>query len=133
MPSQVPEGGTRGWIIPIGGGEEKQNDPQILRRFVALCGGADADIAVIPTASRLADTGARYEVAFRALGAGRVAVLDFDSRGEAADPGKLEFKGLDYLLGFALPNLNFHATCAYAILRHNGVELGKADYIGPAD
>jgi len=93
MPSQVPEGGTRGWIIPIGGGEEKQNDPQILRRFVALCGGAAADIAVIPTASRLADTGARYEVAFRALGAGRVAVLDFDSRAEAADAGKLERLG----------------------------------------
>jgi cyanophycinase len=93
MPSQVPEGATRGWIIPIGGGEEKENDPQILRRFVALCGGAGADIAVIPTASRLADTGSRYEVAFRALGAGRVAVLDFDSRAEAADAGKLERLG----------------------------------------
>ena len=93
MPSQVPEGSTRGWIIPIGGGEDKENDPQILRRFVALCGGADADIAVIPTASKLADTGARYEVAFRALGAGRVAVLDFDSRADAADAGKLERLG----------------------------------------
>lgn len=93
MPSQVPEGGTRGWIVPIGGGEEKENDPQILRRFVALCGGADADIAVIPTASKLADTGARYEVAFRALGAGRVAVLDFESRADAADAGKLERLG----------------------------------------
>ena len=50
-----------------------------------------------------------------------------------AGPRTLEYKGLDYLLGFALPNLNFHATCAYAILRHNGVELGKADYIGPSD
>jgi cyanophycinase len=90
MPSQVPEGSTRGWIVPIGGGEDKENDPQILRRFVALCGGADADIAVIPTASKLADTGARYEVAFRALGAGRVAALDFDSRADAADAGKLE-------------------------------------------
>jgi cyanophycinase len=93
MPSQVPEGSTRGWIAPIGGGEDTENDPQILRRFVALCGGADADIAVIPTASKLADTGARYEVAFRALGAGRVAVLDFDSRADAADAGKLERLG----------------------------------------
>jgi hypothetical protein len=50
-----------------------------------------------------------------------------------AGPRTLEFKGLPYLLGFALPNLNFHATTAYAILRHNGVELGKADYIGSAD
>jgi hypothetical protein len=50
-----------------------------------------------------------------------------------AGPRTFEFKGLPYLLGYALPNLNFHATTAYAILRHNGVELGKADYIGPAD
>jgi hypothetical protein len=40
------------------------------------------------------------------------------------------FKGLQYLLGFAQPNFYFHATAAYAILRHNGVELGKRDYIG---
>ena len=44
----------------------------------------------------------------------------------------LEFKGLPYLIGFALPNLNFHLAMAYAILRHNGVEIGKRDYIGPA-
>ena len=42
------------------------------QRFVDLCGGADADIVVIPTASRLADTGARYEDIFSELGAGRV-------------------------------------------------------------
>jgi hypothetical protein len=44
----------------------------------------------------------------------------------------LEFKGLPYLIGFALPNLNFHLSMAYAILRHNGVDIGKRDYIGPA-
>lgn len=44
--------------------------------------------------------------------------------------GKLEFKGLQYLLGFALPNFMFHVTTAYNILRHNGVELGKLDYLG---
>jgi cyanophycinase len=88
-PSQVPEGATRGWIIPIGGGEEKENKPQILQRFVALCGGADADIVVLPTASRLADTGARYEKIFTSLGAGRVTSVDFDSRTECEDAGKL--------------------------------------------
>jgi hypothetical protein len=40
------------------------------------------------------------------------------------------FKGLQYLLGFAQPNFYFHVTAAYAILRHNGVELAKRDYIG---
>jgi len=39
-------------------------------------------------------------------------------------------RGDDYLLQMAVPNFFFHATTAYAILRHNGVELGKIDYIG---
>jgi len=44
--------------------------------------------------------------------------------------GPLEFKGQPYLLFFVHPNLYFHCTTAYAILRHNGVELGKMDFIG---
>ncbi|MEW5771144.1 MAG: DUF1993 domain-containing protein [Pseudomonadota bacterium] len=40
------------------------------------------------------------------------------------------YTGLDYLLNRALPNFYFHVTTAYDILRHNGVELGKRDYIG---
>ena len=39
-------------------------------------------------------------------------------------------RGGDYLDHFALPNFHFHMTTAYAILRHNGVELGKKDYLG---
>lgn len=42
----------------------------------------------------------------------------------------LAFKGQDYLLAFALPNFYFHVVTAYNILRHNGVEIGKQDYIG---
>jgi uncharacterized protein len=41
-----------------------------------------------------------------------------------------EFKGLDFLQRWALPNVFFHITTAYAILRHNGVELGKGDFLG---
>ena len=37
----------------------------------------------------------------------------------------------DYLLGRQLPNFCFHVTTAYDLLRHGGVELGKADYLGP--
>ena len=44
-------------------------------------------------------------------------------------PNDMTFKGLDYLLHFALPNFYFHASTAYAILRHNGVELGKRDFM----
>jgi hypothetical protein len=42
----------------------------------------------------------------------------------------LEFTGRDYLLAFVLPNFYFHMTAAYAILRHNGVALGKRDFLG---
>ena len=42
----------------------------------------------------------------------------------------LQFKGEDYLSFFAMPNFYFHLTTAYAILRHQGVELGKADFLG---
>ncbi|CAG4883090.1 conserved protein of unknown function [Georgfuchsia toluolica] len=42
----------------------------------------------------------------------------------------LKFTGMTYLLGFALPNFYFHLVTAYNILRHNGVEIGKRDYIG---
>jgi uncharacterized protein len=41
----------------------------------------------------------------------------------------MNFNGLDYLLKWVNPNVYFHVTTAYNILRHNGVELGKADYL----
>jgi hypothetical protein len=40
------------------------------------------------------------------------------------------FTGQDYLFNFVLPNLFFHITATYLILRHNGVELGKLDFLG---
>ena len=42
---------------------------------------------------------------------------------------KLEFKGAAYLLQWANPNIYFHITTAYALLRHGGVEIGKKDYL----
>ncbi|HTJ80255.1 MAG TPA: DUF1993 family protein, partial [Polyangiaceae bacterium] len=47
-------------------------------------------------------------------------------------PGK-GMKGGIYVREMALPNFFFHVTTAYAILRHNGVDLGKRDYLGPID
>lgn len=43
---------------------------------------------------------------------------------------ELQFTGIDYLRGFVLPNLYFHVTTAYALLRHNGVDIGKMDFLG---
>lgn len=45
----------------------------------------------------------------------------------------LKFSGQDYLLKWVLPNVYFHVTTAYNILRHHGVELGKQDFLGPRD
>ena len=44
--------------------------------------------------------------------------------------GERRYTGLQYLLGHAVPNFYFHVTTAYAILRHNGVEIGKQDFLG---
>ena len=88
--SKVADGKQRGWIVPIGGAEEKENSPAILRRFVELAGGSSADIVVIPTASQLLSTGARYERIFADLGAERVTAIDFDTRRDCNEPGRLE-------------------------------------------
>jgi uncharacterized protein len=44
--------------------------------------------------------------------------------------GDMKFTGQEFLLGFVLPNFFFHVTTAHAILRHNGVPIGKMDYLG---
>lgn len=90
MPSKSVEGQERGWIIPIGGAEEKENSPEILERFVQLCGGKNANIAVIATASRMEDTGVRYEKIFGGLGAGDVTAITFDTRRDCEEAGRLE-------------------------------------------
>jgi cyanophycinase len=87
--SKVADGHQRGWIVPIGGAEDKESSPAILRRFVQLAGGANADIVVIPTASQLRDTGARYERLFGELGAERVSAIDFDTRRDAEEPARI--------------------------------------------
>ena len=43
------------------------------------------------------------------------------------------FTGLPYLLNYVLPTIYFHITTAYGILRHNGVEIGKQDYLGKSE
>lgn len=88
-PSKVEDGAQRGWIVPIGGAEDKDNDMRVLRRFFELCGGNGAEIAVIPTASRLNDTGDRYEQLFCGMGARNVSVLDFDTRRDAQERNRV--------------------------------------------
>lgn len=49
---------------------------------------------------------------------------------QAGTPKEKRFAGQSYLLNYGLPHFYFHVTTAYAILRHNGVEVGKKDYVG---
>jgi cyanophycinase len=79
------ESPARGYIIPVGGAEEKVGDVAILRRFAALC-GPEARIVIIPTASELHDTGERYEALFHGLGVSEAVALPLVSRAACDDP-----------------------------------------------
>lgn len=82
-PAKVEASDQRGWIVPVGGREDKAGDADILRRFVEICGGDEARIAVIPTASVLPDTGERYEKLFVELGAQKATSLAYNERRDA--------------------------------------------------
>lgn len=83
MPAKVSPDERRGWIVPVGGAEDKEGRAEILRRFIAVAGEAEARIAVIPTASQLEDTGRRYEKLFKDLGARDAVVVPYKTRSDA--------------------------------------------------
>ena len=90
-PSGERKNTQRGYIIPIGGAEDKFHNPEILDRFIIECGGKDARIAIIPTASELPDTGPIYEKLFRKIGIKHAAVLPIFTRNDANDPEHLDY------------------------------------------
>lgn len=70
--------------MPIGGAEDKLGKKTVLSRFVALCGGPSARIAILPTASSVPmEVGARYQELFRALGADAATVVHIHRRADA--------------------------------------------------
>lgn len=89
MPSPEATPGARGTIIPIGGAEDKIGSIGILRRFTELCGGREAVIAVLPTASVDPTTPDRYRDVFARLGCNRVRIVDVRTRDEAPDAAGL--------------------------------------------
>jgi cyanophycinase len=93
-PSNHSIDAERGYIIAIGGAEEKLDNPEILDRFVEICGGRSARIAIIPTASELEDTGRNYEKLFRRLGIEHARVLQILKREDCHSQ-----KFLDYIEG----------------------------------
>ena len=102
------------------------------RRGALRLKGAEPD-SVPDTEASFADLRARIGRTIEALNA--LTPADFvgaEARSVTfkAGPREITFTGADYIRRWILPNYYFHATTAYAILRHNGVELGKADFLG---
>ena len=86
----------------------------------------DTETTVAELKARLANTVAYLKSVPAALLDGTEA-KDIEVPTRAGEP--LKFKGEAYLKHFVLPNLFFHVTTVYALLRHNGVELGKKDFL----
>ena len=95
---------ARGYIVPVGGAEEKIGDVTILRRFVALCGNGIGRIAIIPTASEVSETGGRYERLFLELGAREARAIPIQSRSDGERKEWLE--ALDAVDGIFLTGGN---------------------------
>jgi len=90
-PSNHHDDANRGYLVPIGGAEEKFDNPEILDRFVAICGGKKARIAIIPTASELKDTGRNYEKLFRKRGIRHAEVLQLITREDCQSNRYLDY------------------------------------------
>lgn len=86
MPSPVPEGHTRGALLPIGGAMDLHRKRIILARFCQLAGGAEASIVIIPTASELPQGGNEYIDVFMQCGLGKAVILPLRDRMSALDP-----------------------------------------------
>jgi cyanophycinase len=87
-PSPQNGGQSRGYVIPIGGAEERTGSMRVLRRFLRLCGGRRARVVIIPTASQLSDTGERYIEIFEKIGVREAISLPI---GERADAERAEY------------------------------------------
>lgn len=103
-PAPVTANQERGFIIPIGGAEDRVDARNIHRRFVELSGGDGADIVVIPTASELETTGKDYNRMFRDLGAAQVDFLPITQRADCDNPQYLQM--LDRATGIFLTGGN---------------------------
>ena len=104
------------------------------RNSTALLAGVEAP-KMENNEKTLSDLVARVEntVAFlKTVNAGQVDGTESKSVTVKTPAGETKFTGMDLLQHRALPNFYFHITTAYDILRHNGVDLGKRDFMGAA-
>ena len=102
------------------------------KRVVSLLSGVEAPVYE-DNEKTLADLKARIAktVAFiQSVPAGKIDGTDDKEIVIKRGDKETRYKGMQFLLGHALPNFYFHVTTAYNILRHNGIEIGKRDYLG---
>jgi len=95
----VPHVTHPGLLIAIGGAEDKTRERIILRYFLEMAGGGDANIVVLATASEVPETGDRYADLFLALRAENVEVLKLETREEAIEGGREAHDLLEYATG----------------------------------
>lgn len=117
-------------MLPLS--KQVQIASDIARRGVARLAGLDAP-AMADDETTFAELVDRVHNTIAYLNTLTAAQIDGSEEKEIVLPmGKesMSFKGMPYLLFFVLPNVYFHVTTAYDILRHNGVELGKMDFLG---
>lgn len=95
-----PAGRRPGLVMAIGGAEDKVRERVILRRFVEACGGPDANIVVLATASEFPETGERYSDLFYGMDANVVEVLRIRTREDALDAGREVHDALEVATGF---------------------------------
>jgi cyanophycinase len=92
VPAHSQPDRVRGFLIPIGGAEDKIGDTKILKRFVRLCGRRPS-IAIIPTASRRDDAGRVYQDLFADFDASDTQVLQFARREDCESEAALKYLG----------------------------------------
>ena len=85
-PAPITKNNERGFIIPIGGGEDRENEMRIHRKFIELSGAENAKIVIVPTASQLDNIGPAYETIFRSLGVKKVGFLPINTREDCDNP-----------------------------------------------
>lgn len=109
---QIASDGAKGCIARLAG-VEVPSYPDTETTFAELYARIDKTVAFLNSITPEQLEGAEA----------REVVLKFPGR-------EMTFTGADFLLGFATPNVYFHVTTAYDILRHNGVDIGKMDFLG---
>lgn len=117
-------------MLPLSGQIQRASDSAkaVVARLAGLEVPAMADDET--TFEQLQDRVARTLAFVRGVDAARLKGSETRTVGLPVRGQTIEFTGQSYLMDFALPNIHFHVTTAYAILRHNGVPLGKLDYLG---